>query len=308
MNKILQLFLFILLILIACKLYLCYYTLNIKGGGSIAKNAYVMLMFGGDSYLEGIKTLAYSLIKTGTKNDIICMVTHDVSQNARNKMKKLGIKVIEVPYLKFKSKPLKSQKQADRYPWMNVSYTKLNCLNLTQYKKILFLDADMIVMKNIDHLFKRHAPASQFVDKKIFKDKKNNFGKFVTQNNIKKLLNTRQFVADASLLLLEPNKKHFEDYKKMMKTMEPFGFKAISGYDEQSICYFMSLYKKGPKKKWLNLGGQYSCNWTIDCDQKTAYILNFIGDIKPWIKDISKKFPDTLPWYKLHKEMIDYRL
>lgn len=302
MNNLLKLLLFLLIIFIAYSLYLSYSKNNIKGG-SEHKNAYVMLMFGGDKYLEGIKTLAYSLIKTGTKHDIVCMVTDDVSQNAREEMKLLNIKIIEVPYLKFKSKPLKSKKQNDRYPWINVSYTKLNCLNLTQYNKILFLDADMLVMKNIDHLFKQYAPASQFVDKKIFKGKYNNFGKFVTQKNIKKLLNTKQFVADGGLLLLEPNKKHFEQYKKMVKSMEPFGFKAISGYDEQSICYFMSLYKKGPKKKWLNLGGQYSCNWTIECDQEDAFILNFIGEIKPWVKNIEKEFPDTKSWYKINNDM-----
>ena len=88
-----------------------------------------------------------------------------------------------------------------------------------------------------------------------------------------------------------------------MKKMQPFGFSALSMHDEQSLCYYMSVYKDGPKKEWNNVGPRYSCSWTVNCDPKTAYILNFIGDDKPWTRDMSKEFPDTLPWYKMNKEM-----
>jgi FkbM family methyltransferase len=268
-----------------------------------SKYAFVMLMFGGDRYTEGCMTLAYSLIRSGTVHDIVCMVTHDVSKDARSELGRLGVKIIEVPYLKYRSKPMLTQRQRNLYTWNNLSYTKWNCLNLTQYKKILFLDADMLVVKNVDHIFEYQTPASQFMDKKVMGKRRNNWGKFVSPRQINKALNNRLFVMDGGLLLIKPNSQHFNEYKKMVKKMEPFGFNSFSAYDEQSLCYFMSVYKNGPQLPWRNLGGEYSCSWTIECDPKSAYILNFIGEIKPWVKDIKKEFPDTIPWYEINDEM-----
>ncbi len=40
-------------------------------------------------------------------------------------------------------------------PELGVTFTKLHCWKLTQYKKCVFLDADCLVVKNIDELFER---------------------------------------------------------------------------------------------------------------------------------------------------------
>jgi alpha-N-acetylglucosamine transferase len=266
------------------------------------KNAYVMLMFGGDSYTEGVMTVAYSLINTKTVCDIVCMVTPDVSEKARTRMKLLGIKVIDVPYLKFETKSMRSKRQRELYTWNNVSYTKWNCMGLTQYEKILFLDADMLVVKNIDHVFDKATPASQFANKKT-KHSKHVFGKTISPKQMRKALNKKMFVMDGGLLLIKPNAQQFKDYKVMVKNMEPFGFESVGAADEQSMCYYMGVYDKGPRCTWYNLGSKYSCSWTVDCKPADSYILNFIGEIKPWNKDTRKEFPDTLPWYEVNEKM-----
>ena len=40
-------------------------------------------------------------------------------------------------------------------PDLSITFTKLNCWRLTQYKKCVFMDADTLVVRNIDDLFDR---------------------------------------------------------------------------------------------------------------------------------------------------------
>ncbi|KAL3893547.1 MAG: hypothetical protein SGPRY_014156, partial [Prymnesium sp.] len=47
-------------------------------------------------------------------------------------------------------------------PWARASFAKLRVLTLTSYKRVLLLDTDVIVMRNIDHLLALQAPAFVF--------------------------------------------------------------------------------------------------------------------------------------------------
>lgn len=45
--------------------------------------------------------------------------------------------------------------EALKRPELNVTLTKIHCWKLEQYKKCVFMDADTLVIKNIDELFER---------------------------------------------------------------------------------------------------------------------------------------------------------
>ena len=40
-------------------------------------------------------------------------------------------------------------------PELGITFTKLHCWRLTQFKKCVFVDADCLVLKNVDDLFER---------------------------------------------------------------------------------------------------------------------------------------------------------
>lgn len=300
-------------ILILSFLIILYFILTMKkqitGGRQENKKtqplyAFVTLMFGGDSYLPGVLTLAYSIQKTDSKYDVICMITDDVSSDAINEMKKQNIIVVNVPYLEYKSKPMSTAKQQAAYKWMSKSYTKWNCLTLTKYNKILFLDADMLVKKNIDHIFNLYkAPAARFTNE-IYKTKYN-WKLSVQPSEIKYILKNRLPVGNASIMLLSPNINHFNNLKKMIKSMEPFGFNSLSGMDEQSIAFFMSVYDTGPKLPWDNIDAKYESSWRSGESSNEAYILNFTGTVKPWERNLSNEFTDTKYWYVINEERIN---
>eukprot|EP00923_Selenidium_pygospionis_P016042 GHVN01028098.1.p1 GENE.GHVN01028098.1~~GHVN01028098.1.p1 ORF type:complete len:142 (+),score=9.31 GHVN01028098.1:300-725(+) len=58
-----------------------------------------------------------------------------------------------------KVKCIPNPHSSDVEAWMNSGFTKLTVWNLTQFKKVVYIDADCLVTTNIDELFERPAPA-----------------------------------------------------------------------------------------------------------------------------------------------------
>eukprot|EP00485_Elphidium_margaritaceum_P014978 CAMPEP_0202726792 /NCGR_PEP_ID=MMETSP1385-20130828/184790_1 /ASSEMBLY_ACC=CAM_ASM_000861 /TAXON_ID=933848 /ORGANISM="Elphidium margaritaceum" /LENGTH=792 /DNA_ID=CAMNT_0049393019 /DNA_START=44 /DNA_END=2423 /DNA_ORIENTATION=+ len=123
-----------------------------------AKYGYVTLIMRGDAYIPGALILAHSLRLRGTQHALICMVTDDVSDRAQQALKLLYDYVVRVPYLSYECKRMKTDKQQEKYKdWSTASFTKWNILQLNallsvEFDRLLFLDADKIVLQNIDHL------------------------------------------------------------------------------------------------------------------------------------------------------------
>jgi len=273
----------------------------------MSKYAFVSCMFMGDNYLPGILVLAYSIFKTKTKYDVVCMVTPDVSEGAKAKMRKIGIKVENVEYIYTNSYLDERPSMKGRYPNIHKYSTKWNCLKLTQYKKIFLLDIDMIVQKNIDHVFDLPAPATRLVlripTKKVLlgavlmmKD-----GEQLPRSVAKKFLYKHGGSIDGGCMLLEPSTKQYNNFLEYTKVFDPRTFDAEMTDDE--FCLF-SFYTS-QKKKWHYLGIEWSCiEWKYNnlCSSETALINNFIGLEKPWEKDISK-WPDLKYWYILYNKL-----
>lgn len=132
----------------------------------MGKFAYCTLVMRGDKYIPGALIAGYSLkLLSSPDIDIICMITSDISKGAKSLLTKVFDHVIQVNYIKYKSifPIVKTQAQRDRYNvWLPDSYTKWNIMNFTQYEKILLLDADTIIVRNIDDVFDFDTPAGVF--------------------------------------------------------------------------------------------------------------------------------------------------
>jgi len=130
----------------------------------------------GDHYIPGALILAHSLRLVESTQPLLAMVTDDVSLRARDALRLLFDFVVEVPYVEYQGhcKRMKTEKQQEKYKeWASGSFTKWNILNLNElmkgsnvrFRKLLFLDSDKIVLRNIDHLFTDRAlrcPAGTF--------------------------------------------------------------------------------------------------------------------------------------------------
>eukprot|EP00899_Mesostigma_viride_P005625 jgi/Mesvir1/15063/Mv14713-RA.1 len=122
--------------------------------------AYVTLVMMGDNYVGGALVLAGTLREVGAQADLVIMITEDVSNAARAALAKLYDKVIVVPYIRARAHQKYQPRFTERYGrWLDSCFTKFNFFGLTQYSKIVWIEADCLALSNPDELFQLHAPA-----------------------------------------------------------------------------------------------------------------------------------------------------
>ncbi|XP_042513003.1 inositol phosphorylceramide glucuronosyltransferase 1-like [Macadamia integrifolia] len=107
--------------------------------------AYVTLLYG-DEFVLGVRVLGKSIRDTGSTKDMVVLVSDGVSGYAKMLLKADGWIVETISLL---ANP--NQVRPTRFWGV---YTKLKIFNLTNYGKVLYLDADTIVVKSIEDLFK----------------------------------------------------------------------------------------------------------------------------------------------------------
>nr|XP_043635005.1 inositol phosphorylceramide glucuronosyltransferase 1-like [Erigeron canadensis] len=116
-----------------------------SSSSSKSKEAYVTLLYG-DEFVLGARVLGKSIRDTRSTKDMVVLVSDGVSDYAKTLLQADGwiVKPISL---------LENPNQVRPTRFWGV-YTKLKIFNMTDYEKVVYLDADTIVIKNIDVLFK----------------------------------------------------------------------------------------------------------------------------------------------------------
>jgi len=194
--------------------------------------AYVTLIMLGDAYIPGALVLAKSIRSAGSDADLVVLVTPDVSAEGKKALQKFFDRVIDINYVRVPNWRTKKQKNRE---YLNLVFTKFHVFTLTEYKKILLIDADAVVLKYPDHLFTLNAPAGCYLEDKdhiITYDAKGNYilpdtksfkwyetmckccghGKLIPKNMTDKILKDRSNSGiGGGLMLLEPKVGEFDD-------------------------------------------------------------------------------------------------
>ena len=122
-----------------------------------SKEAYVTLLYGG--FLLGARVLGQSIRDTGTQKDLVVLCTEGVSKKSREILKSDGWIVQQVGTIK------------NPYPGathFSGVYSKLHIWNMTDYERVIFLDSDILVVSNIDHLFDCGTFCASYRDSDLF--------------------------------------------------------------------------------------------------------------------------------------------
>ncbi|WP_239340986.1 CmcI family methyltransferase [Frankia sp. CiP3] len=103
-----------------------------------------------DEYVDGVVVLAYSLLTVNSRHHLLVMLTPTVSVEARRRIAALdNCHTAEIkPIL---PAPVKLIDYA--FPYLVDSWTKLAMWNFEEYDRLVWLDADMLVLHNMDELF-----------------------------------------------------------------------------------------------------------------------------------------------------------
>ncbi len=237
----------------------------------MSKRAYVTLT-SNDLFVPGAVAVVKSLKMTKTQYPIYCMVSEEVSDNSRVSLAAAGCIVIEVP----KIHSTTSGEEGDRFEigknWL--TFTKLNVFNLTQFDKIVYIDADCVVLQNIDDMFEFNAPCGYL------------------------LAHTGEL--EAGVLVIEPTKKVFDDLL-LYKDKENW-----VNHDQTLLDWYFRKHTKDfyPLANEYHFCHKLYHNHDPHLIRKgKVKIIEFNG-YKPWIPDRWKAGEDF--YYKIWKYAYDY--
>jgi alpha-N-acetylglucosamine transferase len=280
----------------------------------------------GDDYLPGIlmvgKSIKNLMGDEEKKNiDMVCLVTPDISKNARHDILKYYDKVIEIPYIEIPYQNIKHT-NIEMQKIYAKTFTKLYTLTLIDYDKIVMIDADMIVLKHdFFSLFDIPTPAGIFLgnlsafkpnirelyDKVYKKYLKHgeiipNEAYKITCNDIRKNFNYKGNCAylgvETSICLLKPSLEDFKSLKNIILKAPPKTYKSDTD--------LISRYFEG---KWRHVDLLYLGRWIYPPKQKEYIVLDLYGmEGKPWqlkkIDKIYKEYPDIKYW--VDQYLIEY--
>lgn len=105
-----------------------------------------------DNYVIGALTLAQSLRDVNTTRSLSVLITNGISFALQQRLRELfdHVEIVDI---------LDSNDAVNlgllKRPELGITFTKLHCWRLTQFKKCVFIDADCLALKNVDDLFER---------------------------------------------------------------------------------------------------------------------------------------------------------
>jgi alpha-N-acetylglucosamine transferase len=298
---------------------------------SRAGHAFVTFLMRNDSYLPGALVLGYVLSRQDTGADRVCMVTPEITREAREALSLVFEQVVDVDSIYVPH--VRRQERQDR-PYM---FTRLNALRLGAdgdlgfaYDKIVLLDADVLPLRCYEGLFDVRAPAGILNERKSHFVEVDGTGSYVvpesvwTQNKwkwheiydpvcphgarIPREITDRvredptNLGINGSLFVLEPSMDEFRAIEADIRRPE---VEALVGdrFDWPEMQY-LTLRWSG---QWTNVDVRYSALNGYP-DLSVLYGTHF-GGFKPWRVtkksiDCYARYPDYQRWFGEYIELV----
>ena len=268
--------------------------------------SYVTLLTN-DSYMYGVTLLVESMKRVDTKYPLHVLITKDVSAASREMMDQLGvtyqhIDIIETPDFIYEHNLAIQPETAAT--WKNC-WTKFRIFDLTQFDKIVFLDADVMILKNLDHLFELpHLTAA--LDGEFF-------GLWPGWPHF-----------NSGCVVIEPSHKTFEDILSFGNSLTLEELPDYIVADQEVLNLY---YKDWPEQehlhlnKYYNIFAPYVLEEHLDELKDNVYFIHYVGR-KPWTfwlrnpvevyteyyyemgKNMIQDRVDTLDWDKIHEKVV----
>lgn len=230
------------------------------------KNYSYITLLTDNSYIFGIILLQKSLKDVEAKYPLKVMVTSNVSKVVLNILEQLKLEYEIIDPIENKEMNNYNRKINSLFArnWA-LALTKFDIFGLTEYDKIIFLDADIMLRKNIDDLFEcPHLTAA--LDGEYFNLWKNN----------------PHF--NAGLIVIEPSKEESEKLKAFANEAIQKWDKDQCIADQEILNMYYSDWIDKPElhlNKYYNIFGPYVEDEYLEDVKENAYFIHFIGR-KPW--------------------------
>lgn len=242
------------------------------------KNVYLTALTN-ERYIPGVMALARALNAVGSKYELAVMIPADKEAGLGSAIRAYGI--LNIPgvfLLPMENIALEDNSHMDRiveakYSYWRDTFFKLQALGCTAFEKVILLDSDMLIQRNIDHLFEAPAFTATTCGRCV-RPEWNNF--------------------NSGLLVIEPD---MELYGKAMSLIVPaIEMKAARGMQAGDQDVFQMTFPEWNQHPELYIPECYNVGWgwIYDLCKKEGYspedlyIVHFTGKKKPW--DFDKGF------------------
>ena len=250
------------------------------------QKAYITVLTGRD-YLDGVRVLKRSLDRTKPKHPFYVLLPDDIGKDIGDELETEDINTLYISPL---SNEIMGRDNKVDY-WKNTLF-KLKIFDLTSFEKLVFLDSDMIVFKNLDHLFSLPHMSAVAAGSELHKD-------WIRLNS--------------GLMVIEPN---HDEYLKLLDVIdEVFAerYKQGLGVGDQDIinaCYHDwavqgELQLSSVYNTMLGYAG-YLKKEGIIMDFSDIYVYHFAGKEKPWRNRLQEDLVIILKILKRSKSKLDF--
>lgn len=255
-------------------------------------------------YLTGVETLHKSLLNSGTQFPLVVMVTENIEPAICARLKQQGCEIIAVS-------PLNPQNDlAHHYASARFAevWTKLRAWQQTDYQRLVFLDADMLVLQNMDELFSLDLPAEGIAACHACRCNPNQIASYpkswVPENCYYSWLDRQQPAPaqldayfNAGFLVLTPDNRIF---RQLEMKIAAIGDLSQYPFSEQDLlnAFFHGRWKSLPYiyNALKTLSVQHARSWNINEVKNLHYIL-----AKPWQRDWQQPQAQRDRYYTLDK-------
>ena len=240
--------------------------LNKKESFNNKKNAYVTLVTN-DLYVPGVIALGNSMRKQKCSFKKLC-IYKNISNDSKEKIKEY-FDLISIDDLNRKN--IKLNIKLDNYKYnierFKDAFNKLYIWSLTNYNKIIYLDCDMIVYKNLDNLFSKPS-LSAVQGRPSF---------------------------NSGLLVLEPSMNIFKDLNNLINEPKKWseGNRDLLGKsinDQALLGYYFKKFNKLPRV--------YNVTRSYHDSINKPFIKHWNFKDKPWFKSYNRE--DKNEWFKFY--------
>ena len=221
-----------------------------------SEEAYVTLLYG--SFLLGVRVLGQSLRESGTERDLVVLCTQDVPNLSMEILASDGwiIKSVQSFYNPYFEKDTPGH------------ITKLLMWTLTEYRRIVFIDADALVLANVDELFR--------------------CGIFCAVYRHSDLFNT-------GVVVLKPSLEVYQDIRRKLGQLPSYtgGDQGFLNFYYESLLYATMFNATDPEEHEeamrlpagynADVGTYYMRSGWSDMPSGDVKIIHYtLGPVKPW--------------------------
>jgi len=124
------------------------------------REAYATVLHSSEAYVCGAIALAQSIIQTNSTRDLLLLADDSITSKSLRGLRAAGWKIKRIKRI---LSPF-----AEKGSYNEWNYSKIRVWQLTEYDKVIFIDADLLVLKNIDKFFVHPQLSAAPNDKMIF--------------------------------------------------------------------------------------------------------------------------------------------